>query len=302
MVRSAPLTRLKIRLLVLVPFAALTCSLSPGLAEGNAFTPSLGLASSFGVLAGTAVTCTNGGGTTVVTGDVGEWPGNAFTNSPPCTFSGTTHLGDDVAKQAYMDFINAYNNLLNSPPACDATLTGTLAGEVLLPGVYCVSSEAKTGTLTLDAGTAGASAVWIFLVDGALTGTNFNVVMINGGDPCNVYWRTGLGAAATLTTANFIGTILSGAAITVTATNGTFQGDVFATTAVTLTLTNSTVTACQLGGGQGHGKGHGKCNQGVGNGPENCDPGNSNQGDPSRSNDERGGTPGNPGRKGGNGK
>jgi hypothetical protein len=44
------------------------------------------------------------------------------------------------------------------------------------------------------------------------------------------------------------------------------------------------------------------CNQGVGNGPEGCDPGNSNQGDDSRSNDERGGTPGDPGRKGGNGK
>ncbi len=47
---------------------------------------------------------------------------------------------------------------------------------------------------------------------------------------------------------------------------------------------------------------HAACNQGVGNGPEGCDPGNSNQGDPNRSNDELGGTPGNPGRKGGNGK
>jgi hypothetical protein len=40
----------------------------------------------------------------------------------------------------------------------------------------------------------------------------------------------------------------------------------------------------------------------VGNGPEGCDPGNSNQGDPLRSNDELGGTPGDPGRKGGNNK
>jgi hypothetical protein len=39
------------------------------------------------------------------------------------------------------------------------------------------------------------------------------------------------------------------------------------------------------------------CNQGVGNGPEGCDPGNSNHNQPS--NDENGGTPGNPGRKGG---
>jgi hypothetical protein len=40
-----------------------------------------------------------------------------------------------------------------------------------------------------------------------------------------------------------------------------------------------------------------KCNQGVGNGAEGCDPGNSNHNQPS--NDENGGVPGNPGRKGG---
>lgn len=37
-----------------------------------------------------------------------------------------------------------------------------------------------------------------------------------------------------------------------------------------------------------------KCNQGVGNGNEGCDPGNSNHNQPS--NDENGGSPGNPGR------
>jgi hypothetical protein len=41
-----------------------------------------------------------------------------------------------------------------------------------------------------------------------------------------------------------------------------------------------------------------KCNQGVGNGPEGCDPGNSNHNQPS--NDEDGGIPGQPGRQGGN--
>jgi hypothetical protein len=124
--------------------------------------------------------------------------------------------------------------------------------------------------------------------------------MINGGEPCNVYWW--VRAAATLTTSNFLGTILAGAAITIT--GGTFDGRALATAAVT--LTTGAVSVCEAtssGPGEGHGrKVHRKCNQGVGNGPENCDPGNSNQGDPSRSNDERGGTPGNPGRKGGNGK
>ena len=42
------------------------------------------------------------------------------------------------------------------------------------------------------------------------------------------------------------------------------------------------------------------CNQGVGNGPEGCDPGNSNN--MHSSNDELGGVPGDPGRQGGFGK
>jgi len=62
-----------------------------------------------------------------------------------------------------------------------------------------------------------------------------------------------------------------------------------------VSITGGTFTGC-TGGSLG---GKAKCNQGVGNGPEGCDPGNSNQGDPSRSNDEFGGTPGDPGRKGG---
>lgn len=278
-----------------VPLAAIVLTASAASAQ-----PADGKASGFAVLAGTAVTCTNGGGA-VVNGDVGVWPGIAFTNSTACTINGTVHLGDGVAKQAYLDFISAYNDLAAKPPACDETLTGTLDGEVLEPGVYCIDETAKTGSLILDAGTAGANAEWLFLVKdgagtGALTGTNFNVTMINGGEPCNVTWW--VEADATLTTSSFVGTILSGAAITVTATGGTVQGNLFATTAVTLSLTNSTVTACEATG-DGHG---GKCNQGVGNGIEGCDPGNSNQGDPSRSNDELGGTRGNPGRKGGNGK
>ena len=64
---------------------------------------------------------------------------------------------------------------------------------------------------------------------------------------------------------------------------------------------NSTTVECHVlveNPGQGGGD-QAACNQGVGNGPEGCDPGNSNQGDPANSNDENGGTPGNPGKKGG---
>ncbi len=46
-------------------------------------------------------------------------------------------------------------------------------------------------------------------------------------------------------------------------------------------------------------KDHKKCNQGVGNGSEGCDPGKSDAHWPFGSNDENGGKPGDPGRKGG---
>jgi len=280
-----------IRLAVVVSFAALLSGPSPALASSF-----LGSAETFAVLAGGAVTCTN----SAVTGDVGA--GTVITQTS-CTISGTVHQGDAVAQQAYADFLGGYAALASRP--CDQTLTGTLAGVTLTPGVYCFDAAATlTGTLTLKGPVNG---MWLFKVGtlgtGALTGTSFSVVMAGGGQACNVNWW--VAQAATLTTSNFQGTILAGADITVT--GGTFNGDALAggtgsTTVPTgaVTLTGATVAGCEATATQPPPQKH--CNQGVGNGPENCDPGNSNQGDPSRSNDERGGTPGNPGRKGGNGK
>jgi hypothetical protein len=216
-----------------------------------------------------------------------------------CTVSGAVVA--PVSSQVITDFNDARNAL--AALTCDMTLTGTLAGVTLSPGVYCFDAAATlTGTLTLD---GPANGVWIFQVGtsgtGALTGTNFSMVMTSGVPGCNnVFWS--VAEAATLTTSDFKGTILAGAAITVT--GGTFDGRALAGAAVT--LTNAAATGCEGDPpGNGNGKDKGKapkqhCNQGVGNGPEGCDPGNSNQGDPARSNDERGGTPGNPGRKGGN--
>ena len=109
--------------------------------------------------------------------------------------------------------------------------------------------------------------------------------------PCDsVTWY--VAAATTMTTSNFAGTVYAGAAITIT--GGTFSGDALASAAVT--TTDTTVTSCNGPGARLH------CNQGVGNGPESCDPGNSNQGNPFNSNDELGGVPGAPGRQGGNNK
>jgi hypothetical protein len=276
------------RLAVMVLFAVLFSAVPSQAALAAEGAPDLGKAGSFAVLAGGAVTCTN----STIIGDVGL--GTVFTNTG-CTVLGSIHKGDS-AKQAYADFLTSYATFPSVP--CDTTLTGTLAGMTLAPGVYCFDAAATlTGTLTLCGPSNG---IWIFKIGttgtGALTGTNFNVVMdpACGGQACNVYWW--VAQAATLTDSNFLGTILAGADITVT--RGTFNGDALAggtgTTSVptgAVTLTDTTLTACEL---SGNNKRPG-CNQGVGNGPEGCDPGNSNNHNPS--NDELGGTPGNPGRK-----
>jgi ice-binding like protein len=262
--------------------------------------PSLGSASNFAILSaapggGGAVTCTNTPPPTTITGDVGSSGGPAsVVNTTGCTINGA--IIAPVTAQVVADFNGAYAALAGE--SCDAFLTGTLAGVTLTPGVYCFAAAATlTGTLTLN---GGAGDTWLFKVGtsgtGALTGTDFSVVMTGGADPCNVTWW--VAEAATMTTSNFIGTILAGAGITVTSGGvGTFHGRALARGAVT--ITGGTFTGCTGGSLPGGGKAKAKCNQGVGNGPEGCDPGNSNQGDPSRSNDERGGIPGNPGRKGG---
>jgi hypothetical protein len=284
-----PHTLITSRLIATLVFAALLSAV-PFHAALAATAPDLRTAGSFAILGGPAVTCT---APFTVTGDVGAGFVGGVVTPGGCAM-GTVHSGDTVAQNAYIDFLSAYNNLPGQNP-CGTTLTALSGNPPLAPGVYCVSSfDEETDTvLTLSGPSNG---IWVFRIGasdptGYLTGTRFSVVMEGGGLPCNVYWW--VGAAATMTDSNFLGTILAGAAISVT--RGTFDGSALAQAAVTL-VGPGTLTGCEQAGHAARSR----CNQGVGNGPENnCDPGNSNQGDPSRSNDELGGTPGNPGRKGG---
>ena len=302
---------------------ALAALLSPMQGAWAANAPSLGTASNFAVLsaapiAGGAVTCT----TSTINGDVGSSGPMASVVQTGCTINGAVIA--PISAQVITDFNNAYGQYAAIP--CTGTLNAAYTGAALTltPGVYC-SDAAVTftdSTLTLD-GQGNANATWIFKIGtlgtGALTGTNFSVIMAGSAQPCNVTWWVAEAATMTTTTATtsgFQGNILAGAAITVTGLAGTpttttFNGDVLAKAAVT--LTDVIVTGCTARGGKdndhdgdneghhhGHDKDHAKCNQGVGNGPEGCDPGNSNLHNPFGSNDENGGTPGNPGRKGGN--
>ena len=246
----------------------------------NAKPPSLlGSAEDFAVLAGTAVTLTD----SAVIGDVGVDIGDAFTLTTS-TILGTLHLGDQVAQHAYDDFLDAYADLAAEP--CGTVLTGTLAGERLVPGVYCFDAAAElTGTLTL---VGSSTDTWIFKIGtgggGALTGTDFKVVMTSG-ETCNnnVFWWTA--EAATLTHSVFIGSILAGTSITMTDT--TFDGQALATVAVTLT-DNTSVSVC---GNVSRPAKRPKANEGVGNGVDGNTPGHDHNG----GNDDPAFSPGNPG-------
>jgi ice-binding like protein len=270
--------------------------------------PALAQLDNFAVLAGDAVTCTN----STVTGDVGVADPTGAVTQTSCTVMGTVYPpGHPAAQQAYQDFLAAYAALATQP-ACTA-FEVPLSNATLPPGVYCYAAAVTaTGTLTLD---GPCNGTWIFRIGtsgaGALTTTDFTVQHANPAcNACdsNVFWWTA--QAATLTRTTLIGSILAGADITVTGPGGALDGQALAgglgTTAAptgAVTLTGALVTACEAtGGGPGGGPGGGNdkpaCNQGVGNGPEDCDPGNSNNRNPS--NDEDGGIPGAPGRQGGN--
>ena len=260
--------------------------------------PSLGAAANFAILSaadggGGAVTCV---GPATIVGDVGS---SGVITPGTCTITGAQIA--PVSASVVAAFDAAYAALAREQ--CTQTIVQeAFTNEALSvnSGVICFPNGVTFTDATL---TLTGDGPWLFKIgsgtggSGALTGTNFNVVLPSGANPCDVTWW--VRAGATMTTSNaagthFFGTILAGAAITVTgATVGTFDGRALAKAAVS--ITGGTFTGC-TGGSLG---GKAKCNQGVGNGPEGCDPGNSNQGDPNRSNDERGGTPGNPGRKGG---
>lgn len=120
---------------------------------------------------------------------------------------------------------------------CQHALTGSLAGVILAPGVYCFAASASlTGTLTLKGPSTG---VWTFLVNGNLTGNSFSMVMADQGQPCNVLWESS--GATTMTTSNAKGNFLAGQAITLT--GGSFVGRAFAKMAVT--TTGVAITGCR---------------------------------------------------------
>jgi hypothetical protein len=201
--------------------------------------PDLGTAQTFAVFGAVAVTSTD---LSVVTGDIG---GAAVTGFPPGVVnSGVIHVADAASDQAELDTNAAYLALQGL--TCDTILSGQdLGGLTLTPGVYCYGSSAQlTGTLTLDAqGDPGA----VFVIQAGstlITAANAAVDMVNGGDPCNVYWQ--VGSSATIgADASFVGNIVALTSITLSA-GATLVGRALASSAsVTMSINSVSAASCQ---------------------------------------------------------
>ncbi|HYP48765.1 MAG TPA: ice-binding family protein, partial [Thermoleophilaceae bacterium] len=196
----------------------------------------LGTAGNFSVLG--ATTITNPGATTMAR-DLGLHPGTEVTGAPQTL--GASYIADaeGVALRAKNALTAAKIDAAGR--AVTASAGTELAGRTFTPGVYNASSTLifSSGILTLDA-VGNPNAVFIFQVGSSLTTLSGTTVrLINGAQPCNVYWEIGedvdLG-----TNSVFMGTVMAGNRITA-ATGATLDGRLLASNAA-VNLNNNTIT------------------------------------------------------------
>ncbi len=183
----------------------------------------LGTAGDFAILAGSAITSTDGGS---VDGNVGLSPttGAAITGLAATNVNGFIYTVDtagpsgsvqDAARltAAKNDLTAAFTNTAALP--VDSTVGTELGGTTNAPGVYDSASGTFgiTGILTLDGG-GDPDAVFIFKMATTLTtAASSEVVLMNGAHARNVFWL--VGSSATLgATSIFKGIIMADQSIT----------------------------------------------------------------------------------------
>ena len=202
----------------------------------------LGVAHTYAVLAHSTIT---NSGPTVVSGNLGLYPGTAVTGFSPTgaptgiVIDGTEQVTTHTAELAQTSLTTAYLNAQSAPST--NSVSANLAGQTLVSGVYTAAntSMALTGVLILN-GQHDPNSVFIFQAGSTLvTGSGSAVELINGAQACNVFWQ--VGSSATLGTgSHFVGSVLAMTSVTVT-TGVTVTGRVLARAAA-VTLTDDKIT------------------------------------------------------------
>lgn len=204
-------------------------------ALGTIGTPGyLGDADSFAVVAGTEITndfsLAPPVAQTLVDGDMAVSPGTLVTGFGPgegaVTVGSTINTADATAAAAKADADAAWTNV-DSYGTATPLAGAELGGHNLGPGVYTPPVDANfglTGTLTL---TGDWDDIFVFKTPSFST-ANDSVVVLNGANPCNIYWRITSDASLGADT-SFVGTLLAGTSITV-GSETTVEGRLFAGT------------------------------------------------------------------------
>lgn len=213
-----------------------TCTITPVVPPSPALACPLGATSSFGVLAGSAITNT---GNTVINGNLGISPNGAssvtgftFSTPPgPGVVNGIPYFADTTALTAQTDLTALYTCLENL--TCTQNIGTTFAGDQIFTSsangalnVICSTSSLTfngPGTLTLSGFSPGdTNSVFVFKAASSLTMNNENVALTNGITSANVFWQ--VGSSATLTpggaTEIFAGTIVALTSISMSAGGG----------------------------------------------------------------------------------
>lgn len=197
----------KISLVSVLVVSLLFGLVGPNAAFAAGTTPSLGTATSFGILGSTYTNTSSG---TTINGDLGYTTGPAM--SP--TVNGTTYIDDTTYHTAGSNQGTALTAL--NAQSCDFTYGSatdlSLLSQPLTPGVYCMTGAVTIGT---DGITLNGSGTYIFQIDGALDSVAESEVSLTGGaSACNVFWApseaTTLGADSI-----FAGTVIDDAGITI---------------------------------------------------------------------------------------
>jgi Ice-binding-like len=217
----------------------------------------LGTATSFAVLAGTAVTDIP---TSVITGNVGLSPtaGSGYAGLTPAEVTGTIYAVDasgpggtagnnpGLLTTAKNDLTTAFTTAAGQSPI--TTFSGAdnqLGGQTLVPGVYAFG-HASTANITAASpltlnGQGDANAVFVFQASSDLVTASSSVVQLeNGAQACNVFWE--VGSSATLSSSStFVGTLMALTSATLN-TGATVQGRILARNG-DVTLDHNTITA-----------------------------------------------------------
>jgi hypothetical protein len=214
------------RLLVPLFLAAIVAAITP-LAALAATDPLLGTAGNFAVLSGAGMTNT---GPSWITGAIGA-SSAGITGFPPGT-AGPQHVGDSAYTTAETDLVGTFTRAAAEPTTTDYSGVN-LGGLTLGPGVYNQSTAPTlTGTLTLSGG-----GVYIFKIGSTLvTASGARVSLINGAQPCDIFWVVG-SSATIATSTTFVGNIMALAQIAMQ-TGATLNGRALARTAAVTLDTN----------------------------------------------------------------